>query len=131
MRNQTEIKELIVHHSASHLDTKIEDIRRWHLKRGFRDVGYHFVIEANPVRIAYGRDPWQVGAHAPPNTGRLGLCIVGDNTRPEHAWQDEQIHVAMALIESIRLVYPRLAVRSHSKVGGTVCPGREISALVT
>ena len=40
------IKEIIVHCSATKegQDFTIADIKRWHLARGFSDIGYHYVI---------------------------------------------------------------------------------------
>lgn len=37
---------IILHCSATRegVDIDTATIRQWHLKRGFRDVGYHFVI---------------------------------------------------------------------------------------
>lgn len=130
MAKQTVIKELIVHHSASPRDVKAERIREWHLERGFDDIGYHYIIEGDPVRLVYGRPVWVVGAHAPPNTGRLGLCIVGDNTKVEHRWNASQIRAAQSLIESIRLTFNGIQVKGHKKVGKTECPGREIGDLI-
>ena len=130
MRNQGRVETLVVHHSASPLTTKATDIKQWHLAKGWEDIGYHFIIEADPVRLVYGRRPWEVGAHAPPNTGRLGLCIVGDNTKMGSFWTADQIRAAQSLIESIRLVYSGIQVVPHKKVRKTECPGREIGDLL-
>lgn len=127
MKTQGRIEQLIIHHSASSLSTKATDIYKWHTERGFEDIGYHYVIEADPMRLVYGRPPWKVGAHAIPNTGRLGLCIVGDNTKDDAKWTDDQIRAAQSLIESIRLVYPGIQVKGHKDVAKTECPGRDIA----
>lgn len=130
MKRQSEITHLIVHHSASNHDLKASDIDRMHRAKGWEAIGYHYVIEANPVRLVYGRRPHQVGAHCPPNTGKLGLCIVGDNTKVEFHWQEEQVRAAQNLIESIRLVFPGIQVDPHKKHRTTLCPGREITGLI-
>ena len=42
------ITKLVVHHSASKAaTTKKADLERWHKERGFREIGYHKVIEVN------------------------------------------------------------------------------------
>ena len=40
------IRKIIIHCSATQegKDVSVETIRKWHLKRGWRDIGYHFVI---------------------------------------------------------------------------------------
>ena len=57
-------KLIVVHCSATKegQDFDVKDIRRMHLQRGFRDVGYHFVITLDG-KIQKGRDPFKVGAH--------------------------------------------------------------------
>lgn len=55
----------------------VEDIRRWHKKRGFSDVGYHGVI-AIDGGFSQGRPDDRIGAHVEGhNTGSLGVCMMG------------------------------------------------------
>ena len=70
---------ITVHCSAtpSEQDVHIADIRRWHKKRGWRDVGYHFVIRRNGD-VELGRPLSQTGAHVKGhNKGNIGVCMVG------------------------------------------------------
>jgi hypothetical protein len=41
-----EINKIILHCSASRCnkDFDVNDIKEWHLQRGFTDVGYHYII---------------------------------------------------------------------------------------
>ncbi len=73
------ITKLVVHHSASKAaTTKKADLERWHKERGFREIGYHKVIEVNG-NIVDGRSESSQGAHAKgANMGSLGVCVVGD-----------------------------------------------------
>lgn len=75
------IDELIVHCSASpdYLDIGVNEIRSWHLARGFSDIGYHYVIRRNG-EIERGRPEEIIGAHAQgANSRSLGICWVGEN----------------------------------------------------
>ncbi len=57
-------QKLVVHHSASNkATTKKIDIDKWHKERGFSQIGYHKVIEANGA-IVNGRSEKIQGAHA-------------------------------------------------------------------
>lgn len=60
------IKYIVLHCSATKegVPFGIEDIGRWHRQRGFRKVGYHYVILLDGT-IRKGRDIAQVGAHVP------------------------------------------------------------------
>ena len=44
-----EINKIILHCSASRCDKDfdVNDIKEWHLQRGFTDVGYHYIIKLN------------------------------------------------------------------------------------
>lgn len=126
------IESIVIHHSASRLETTLEDIRGWHLERGFDDIGYHFVIESGGD-IRYGRPLPQTGAHAKPNDGRIGICLVGDNTKPGREWTTEQLLSGRRLVDALQMVWPALAVEGHRDVvepGHTECPGVEIEHLL-
>ena len=51
-----QINEIIVHCSATPegANFTVEDIDRWHRKRGFRCIGYHYVIYLEGADISEG-----------------------------------------------------------------------------
>ncbi|MEO9494316.1 MAG: N-acetylmuramoyl-L-alanine amidase [Vibrio splendidus] len=58
-------------------DIGVAEIRRWHKKRGRRDVGYHFVIRRNGD-VELGRPLSQTGAYVKGNNkDNIGICMVG------------------------------------------------------
>ena len=58
------IDQIIVHCTATPAgrETSVDEIRRWHLERGFSDIGYHFVIGLDGC-IEDGRPLVKIGAH--------------------------------------------------------------------
>ena len=64
VKNNRIIKEIIVHCSATPegKDFTVLDIKKWHLERGFSDIGYHYVIYRDGS-INKGRDESKIGAH--------------------------------------------------------------------
>ncbi len=55
----------------------MEDVRRIHKRRGFRDIGYHFVIEDDGA-IRHGRGLHHSGAHARGhNRNSIGIVYTG------------------------------------------------------
>lgn len=73
------INKIIVHCSANKATSKItlEDIRNEHLKRGFKDIGYHYVIFPDGT-IKNGRPVEQIGAHCSgQNSHSIGVCYIG------------------------------------------------------
>lgn len=77
-----EINKIIIHCSDSdygHHDN-IEVIRYWHKKRGWKDVGYHYVI-LKSGEIKVGRPLHMQGAHCKgQNRNSIGICLTGKNT---------------------------------------------------
>lgn len=70
---------IVVHCSATRegQDFTVEDIRQWHRKCGFNDVGYHFIVYRDGS-IVEGRPIWQVGAHVKGhNKNSIGICYIG------------------------------------------------------
>ena len=58
-------------------DLTVEHIRKMHKERGFRDVGYHFVIQLDGT-IQLGRPLDEVGAHVKGfNKDNIGICYIG------------------------------------------------------
>lgn len=72
------INKIIVHCSATSLDTTVESIRNYHVNSlGYNDIGYHFII--TPDGICYnGRLITISGAHCQGyNYDSIGICLIG------------------------------------------------------
>ena len=126
-----EIELLVIHHSASaRQSTTTALIRSWHKERGWSDIGYHYVIEADGL-VHVGREPHVVGAHCRGHNGNsLGICVVGDNTDAAQVWNPQQTGALRTLVESIRRVWPEIVVKRHCDLAATECPGREIESIL-
>lgn len=73
------VKLLVVHCSATpaNRDIGVAQIRAMHTAKGWRDVGYHYVIRRDG-RVEKGRPENVMGAHVEGhNDGSLGICLVG------------------------------------------------------
>ena len=73
------INQIVVHCSATregqHFD--VHDIRKWHLQRGWSDVGYHAIVLLDGT-IQPGRPEELSGAHAAGhNAHSLGIVYIG------------------------------------------------------
>ena len=73
-----EIKQIHIHCSATKTDNiSASTIRRWHLQRGWSDIGYHYVIGLDG-KIEAGRPVSKIGAHAKGyNKTSIGICYIG------------------------------------------------------
>lgn len=105
------IDKIIFHCSASD-KPEFDDVsvmRKWHMARGFTDVGYHYFIRKDGV-IQVGRPLDQIGAHTQGhNTGSVGVCFHGlNNFTPA---QVNAIHLVVDEIEKV--VGQKLELFSH------------------
>ncbi len=126
---------IVVHHSASPLTTTAAEIREWHLAKGWDDIGYHAVCEADG-KIVEGRDlqDFLMGAQAQGvNQRSAGLCIVGDLRKPSSSWTGAQIVSSREWIRAGLLFLGMTPdrVKGHRDAGTTrtECPGMSTPAL--
>ena len=88
--------KIIIHCSATPkgVDYNAADIDRWHKKRGFRKIGYHYVIKIDG-KIEKGREENEMGAHClGQNMESIGICYIGglseDKQTPEDTRTEAQ-----------------------------------------
>ncbi len=104
-------KYIVVHCAATKpaQDIGAKEIRKWHLDRKFKDIGYHFVIRRNGI-IERGRDIDEVGAHvAGYNHCSIGICLVGglnERSRPVDNFTEKQMETLSSLLDTLQDIYP-------------------------
>ena len=122
--------DLIVIHCAdtpAKMDVGATEIRKWHKERGWKDIGYHFVIRRNG-EIEKGRHHAQVGAHVLGfNNTSLGICMVGrEQNYSEAQWRS----LAYLVLQATRY-YKGTKVVGHcdlDPVKKKHCPGFDAKA---
>lgn len=122
------IKELILHCSATPegCDYTVEDIRRWHLQRGFKDIGYHFVVYRDGS-IHSGRPVSQIGAHCKNhNRNSIGICYIGgvatDKKTPKDTRTEAQKEALKKLLWQLHKQYPKATIHGHREFANKACP---------
>lgn len=122
------IRKIIIHCSATPegRHTTVDDIRRWHLQRGFSDIGYHFVIYLDGS-IHVGRPEGQNGAHClGQNADSIGVCYVGgmdrNNKIPKDTRTPAQKAAMKRLVEGLRQKYRKAEVYGHRDFAAKACP---------
>ena len=119
------IRRIIVHHTASPATWRVADIRAAHLARGWCDIGYHEVVEADG-RVFAGRPHDQVGAHCKGhNAASLGVVLVGSFESPNPPPPDVQYQAAVRRVVQLCQEYGLAAedVLGHRELRPTKCPG--------
>lgn len=121
------ITQLIIHCSATPegKDYTVADIDRWHRQRGFKMIGYHYVIYRDGC-IHTGRPLEMVGAHCKGhNTHSIGICYIGglDPTgRAKDTRTPEQKDSLWALVQALRKQFPNATVHGHNEFANKDCP---------
>jgi N-acetyl-anhydromuramyl-L-alanine amidase AmpD len=116
-----QIKKHIVHCSDSaHGD--VGTIRSWHRERGWRDVGYHFVIRRDG-EIEVGRTLDEQGAHVKgQNKDSVGTCLIGVND-----FTEGQMQALRRLHKMLAELFPGIEVYGHCDfTSAKTCPNFEV-----
>ena len=123
------IKLIVIHcaDTPANMDIGVEEIRRWHLDRGWKDVGYHYIIRRNG-EVEQGREEHIPGAHvAGYNKGSIGVCLVGG--KPSANFTKEQWKALEALVGYLTRKYPDAKVVGHTDLyKEKTCPNFNVSA---
>lgn len=122
------IKYIIVHCSATREGAAftVDDIDRWHRNRGFRCVGYHYVVHLDGS-IHPGRPEGEVGAHCyGKNSTSIGVCYVGglasDGKTPKDTRTPAQKAALLRLLRDLKARYPDAEIRGHRDFAKKACP---------
>lgn len=112
------ITHIVVHCSATKagLDIGAATIKRWHLDKGWSDIGYHFVIRRNG-QLEKGRALETPGAHVEGhNANTIGICLVGgldDAGQPEMNYTADQMARLFQTVAELKRQFPRAVVLGH------------------
>tara|TARA_R110002020_G_C15984087_1_gene748701 strand:- start:224 stop:652 length:429 start_codon:yes stop_codon:yes gene_type:complete len=123
-----DISEIIIHCSATREGQNIdaETIDEWHKARGWRGIGYHYVVLLDGL-IEYGRPVNDVGAHCKGhNSNSIGVCYIGgveqDGTTPKDTRTCEQKEALILLIRVLKLLHPDATIYGHRDFSDKACP---------
>ncbi len=122
------IDEIIMHCSATAegKDYRASDIDKWHKARGFRCIGYHYVVRLDGT-VERGRPENEAGAHClGHNRNSVGICYVGgcgiDGRTPKDTRTRQQKDALMKLVKEIRRKFGNIPVHGHREFANKACP---------
>jgi len=130
-------KWIIIHHTATSFGNAAI-VTRWHLARGFDEMGYHFLIgngtDSGDGQVEVGtrwpKQKWGAHTKSPDNRFNdygIGICLVGnfDITYPT-ARQMRSLDMLVAYLMHTYHIPPQ-NVLGHGDVKRTDCPGKHMN----
>lgn len=126
------IDRIIIHCSATPegREVGLSEMRRWHLNRGFSDVGYHYLVHLDG-RVEAGRPLGRTGAHCyGHNTGSIGICYIGgvaaDGRTPKDTRTAAQRSALRALVTLLKFRFPHATLHGHNEFAAKACPSFDV-----
>jgi len=147
----TMIEKIVIHCSDSPWGSATE-IRKWHLQKGWKDIGYHFVIGNGNIKpdfhlksmngnIEVGReldgdsmlDGNEIGAHALGyNKNSIGICLIGKESF-SHRQMPSLLWLTAELIKKHSLKVDDVIGHYETESGrkqGKTCPNIDVEKRV-
>lgn len=121
------INLIVVHCTATPAGRNVSaaDVDRWHRQRGFRSIGYHFLVRLDGY-IEAGRPLDEIGAHAlGHNADSIGVAYAGglDSAgRPADTRTPAQKQALQKLLQSLRKQFPNARIVGHNTLAAKACP---------
>lgn len=126
------IHKIIIHCTATREgdDISVDTIRRWHLARGWSDIGYHYVIDIKG-NINAGRPIELMGSHTRgENKYSIGVAYVGgveaDGKTPKDTRTKAQKDSIIRLVKKLKGCYPDVTIHGHNEFSNKACPSYNI-----
>jgi N-acetyl-anhydromuramyl-L-alanine amidase AmpD len=114
-----DIRTIVLHCSATKAGQRVTvaDIDSWHKQRGFKKIGYHYVIYESG-EIATGRELTEVGAHVEGhNTESIGICYTGGldagTGKPADTRTESQKKAIRELLQTLKMQFPKATICGH------------------
>jgi N-acetylmuramoyl-L-alanine amidase len=107
------------------LDFKAKDIDLWHKQRGWKGIGYHYVVDLDGT-VEKGRPDAEIGSHCVgKNKNSIGIVYVGGldkNGRPKDTRTPEQKEALWELLRVLLVKYPKAVIKGHNNFSNKACP---------
>ena len=112
------VNKIVIHCTATKegINVSPATIKQWHLKRGFSDIGYHYIIGIEG-KINTGRPVSRAGAHVKNgNSDSIGISYVGGldlNGKAKDTRTDAQKASLIKILKVLKNIYPQASIHGH------------------
>jgi hypothetical protein len=129
------IDKIIIHCSATppSMDIGATVIRSWHKGKGWKDIGYHYVIRRDGS-LEEGRKEKVVGAHVRGhNAHSIGICLIGGTKAgggTQYNFVKAQMTELKRLVTELMGRYPEASIHGHNEFAKKACPTFDVKVWV-
>jgi N-acetyl-anhydromuramyl-L-alanine amidase AmpD len=112
------VNKIVIHCTATREGNNVSPatIKKWHLARGFSDIGYHYIIGIEGT-INAGRPVSKIGAHVKNgNRDSIGISYVGGldiNGKAKDTRTEEQKESLIKILKILKNIYPEASIHGH------------------
>ena len=113
------VNKIVIHCSATRegVNVSAATIDTWHRKRGFDQIGYHYVISLDGT-ITAGRPVNIMGAHVGGggNRASIGIAYIGGvdaNLKAKDTRTEAQKVALIKIIKILKNIYPDASIHGH------------------
>jgi len=127
-----QINKIIVHCTATRegAPVSLDTVRRWHLERGWSDIGYHYLILLDGT-IERGRPEERQGAHVRGhNRDSIGVSYVGGvdrNLEAKDTRTQDQKDSLHNLLSNLMASYEDATLHGHNEFSNKACPSFDVA----
>lgn len=127
-----DIDKIIVHCTATRegASVSLDTVRRWHLERGWSDIGYHYLILLDGT-IEVGRPEERQGAHVRGhNRNSIGVSYVGGvdrNLKAKDTRTQDQKDSLHNLLSNLMASYEDATLHGHNEFSNKACPSFDVA----
>ena len=126
------INKIIIHCTATAegKDYTVDQIRGWHTRKGWSDIGYHYLVYRDGT-VHEGRPVERMGAHVRGyNANSIGISYIGgveavkrgDKWIAKDTRTDEQLIGLDNLLKQLMKEYPDASLHGHNEFSSKSCP---------
>ena len=122
------IDKILIHCTATPegRHVTVDQVTQWHRARGFRTIGYHYLIYLDGS-VHAGRPEDEVGAHCTgQNAHSIGVCYVGgidaNTLHPKDTRTPAQRESLQRLVSELQQRFPGATVHGHNEFAAKACP---------
>lgn len=112
-----DIKYIVVHCTATPQDAKIESIKKyWRDVKGWKQVGYHYIIEANGKINKLAEESEITNGVAGYNSASVHVCYIGgvdSKGNPIDNRTDSQKNAMKDILAELKMRYPDAEIKGH------------------